>query len=145
MPPILRLRENAESGKPEGERVSLLKFPDGPWRRHPDEIDDSSCSLSDAEFPLDINIKEYRIHHQEEMAAFLSDIRQWPKSERNERMDVQGVSIITQLVDMEHILETNEDNIERAIEQSFVYCDMYGVDINEDHMLTHLTVISNLG
>jgi hypothetical protein len=62
------------------------------------------------------------------MAAFRSIIRQRPKSERYELFEVKYVSVIRQLVDMEHILKTSEDDIQDAIEHSFVYCDMYGVD-----------------
>jgi hypothetical protein len=72
-------------------------------------------------------------------------MRQWPKSERMEHIEVMGVITIARLVDMEHILETNEGDIEDAIERSFVYCDTYDVDPNQDHMLTYLTVISNRG
>lgn len=128
-PPVLRLRGTTENEELEEEQLDLLRFPDGPWTRHPDEIDDSICALSDTQFPLDINVENYRINHQENMAALTSVIRQWPKSEIHEHMEVKYVSTITQLVDMERILETSEDDdIKDAIERSFVHCDTYGVD-----------------
>jgi hypothetical protein len=126
-PPILRLRKATENDELEEEQLNVLRFPDGPWRRHPDEIDDSICALSNAQFPLDINVEDYRVHHQETLAALKSVIRQYPKSERNEHIKVKYVSVISQLVDMEHMLETNEDGIENATERSFVNCDTYVV------------------
>jgi hypothetical protein len=128
--PVLRLRKTTESEKLKKKQLDVLRFPDGPWKRHPDEIDDSICTLSNADFPLDINIENYRIYHQEKMANLRSSTRQWPKSERMEHIEVMGVITIARLVDMEHILETNEGDIEDAIERSFVYCDTYDVDPN---------------
>lgn len=136
IPPVLRLRATTEREELEEEQLDVQKFPDGPWRRHPDEIDDSICALSEAQFPLDISIENYRIKHRNETDAFRRLIRQWPKSERRGLVKLKYVSTITQLVDMEHMQENSEDNIEDAIEQSFVYCDTYGVDANQDHMLT---------
>jgi hypothetical protein len=143
-PPVLRLRGTTENEELEEEQLDVLRFPDGPWRRHPDEVDDTICALSNAQFPLDITVENYRIDYQERMAAFMKVIRQWPKSERMEHMKVKHVSVITQLVDMEHILERSKDDIEDAIERSFVHCDTYVVDPAKI-TLTYLTVIFNPG
>ncbi|KAF1970805.1 hypothetical protein BU23DRAFT_368284, partial [Bimuria novae-zelandiae CBS 107.79] len=123
--PVLRLRGPTESEKLKEEQLDVLRFPDGPWRRHPDEIDDFICALSEAEFPLDIDVENYRINYQKKMADLRSVIRQWPKSKRNDHIEVKAVSIITELVDMEHMLETNEDNIEGAIESYADILDSY--------------------
>lgn len=143
-PPVLRLRGTTENEKLEEEQLDVLRFPDGPWIRHPDEVDDTICALSNSQFPLDITVENYRIHYQERMDAFMKDIRQWPKLERMELMEVKHVSVITQLVNMEHILERSKDDIEDAIERSFVHCDTYVVDPAKI-TLTYLTVIFNPG
>ena len=126
-PPVLRLRRATENEELEEKQLDVLRFPDGPWRRHPDEIDDSTYAISRPEFPLDINVEDYRNYHQEYRADWMSIIRQCPRSERSEQLPVQYAFVTPQLVDMEHILETktNEDDIEDAIERTFVYYDLY--------------------
>ncbi|CAN9273508.1 unnamed protein product [Alternaria sp. RS040] len=122
-PPVLRLRGTTKNEELEEEQLDVLRFPDGPWRRHPDEIDDAICALSSSQFPLDMTVENYRIDYQERMAAFTEVIQQWPKSERSGLVKIKHVTVITQLVDMEHMLERSKDDIEDAIERSFVYCD----------------------
>jgi len=123
--PVLRLRPTHENEGIKERQVDVPRRQDGPWIRHPDEIEESVCTLSNAEFPLDIGVENYRIFYRERMTTFIKYMRQWPKSERSGRIEVTGVSIVESLVDMERMLETSKDKIERAVEQTFVNCDVY--------------------
>jgi hypothetical protein len=125
--PVLRLRPTPENEGIKERQLDVPRRQDGPWILHPDEIEESVCTLSNAQFPLDIDVENYRILHRERMTAFTKHMRQFPKSERSEQMEVKQVVIVESLVDMERMLETSKDKVERAVEQTFVYCDVYAV------------------
>jgi hypothetical protein len=123
-PPILRLRPITENEEIEKKRYDANKCPDGPWRRHPDEINETICSLSNADFPLDIDVENYRIHYQDIMATFTEYMHTKPRSKRSEMITVEYVSTQGKLVDMERMLGESDDEIEGKVEATFVHCDV---------------------
>ncbi|KAF1959956.1 hypothetical protein CC80DRAFT_440179 [Byssothecium circinans] len=123
--PVLRLRPTPENEGIKERQLDVPRRLDGPWIRHPNEIKEWVCTLSNAQFPLDTDVENYRICYREHVDAFFEPMRQLPKSERRGRMKVEQVMFVEQLVDMERMLETCKDKIERAVEQTFVNCHIY--------------------
>jgi len=74
--PVLRLRPTPENEGIKERQVDVLRCQDGFWIRHPGEIEESVCTLSNAQFPLDIDVENDRIFYRERMAAFIKYMRQ---------------------------------------------------------------------
>ena len=125
--PVPRLLPTPENEEIREEQLDLLRHPDGPLARHPDEIKEYASTLSNVQISLNIDVESGHILHQERMAALEKYWRQWPKSERSGQRELTGVSVITRQVDMERMLEKSKDEIEASIERNFVHCDAYAV------------------
>jgi hypothetical protein len=130
--PVLRLRTTTENQRIEKEKLDLRKLPDGPWRRHPDEIEEDICTLADADFPLDISVEKYRVYFQERMAAFTKYMRQLSSRDRDDHITVRYTSTIGQLMDPKHMLEMSETEIEDSSEGQFVHCGVYVVERSKE-------------
>ncbi|KAH7371953.1 hypothetical protein BKA66DRAFT_443745 [Pyrenochaeta sp. MPI-SDFR-AT-0127] len=124
-PPVLQLRPTTEDERIEEKTPDLLKCPDGPWIIHPDQIEENVCTLADAQFPLDIDIENYRVERKEQRAAFLKEVRQLPISQRIENIKVSWFYKVPPLVDMKSMLGMSHDEIEYAVELNFVHHDFY--------------------
>jgi hypothetical protein len=100
------------------------RIPDGPWKRHPNEI---SLISTATDFPVDMSKKDYRLHRENRE----KEIRKEPKSVRVAKFQKSGkiIGIITapDPLDMGASLlkDANYDEIAEAVERHFVNIPMY--------------------
>jgi hypothetical protein len=122
--PVLRLRPDVK--QPE---LELLKFPDGPYRRHPDEIDEYVPSRL-RKLRLDIGMEEHRVAHKKRRKERFEHIRNLqkalPKSERASVLpSIRAFFAIPRLIDSRFLQTSSDEEIEQAIESHFVHCSLY--------------------
>lgn len=121
--PTLRLRPNIKQAK-----VELRKSPDGPYLRHPDEIEEDVSIPSRAELKLDISVEDYRAANKKDTDDLFQSIRMvqkdMSKAEKADMFKILHVIAIPRLVDMRLLQRSTDEVIEQAIENHFVYCSM---------------------